>query len=297
MRVIHILGPTILLAAACSDNASPLKDLASPAVSERVAAPAAAGSAQIRSAPATSFWGTQKLIRTAELRIQVRDVPAALRLTDSIAQSQQTLLADSRTSQDADGKRTAEVSLRVPSSQFASLLQTLRGLGSLQSESMGARDVTKEYADLETRLAVKEQTVTRLRSLFDTRTAKLAEVLEVERELGRAVTELEQMKGERRYLDQQVALSTVRLILFERLPSQTSQVTKPIADALHSAMQVLANSIGTIIYFVVALLPWILVAITIVWSVKPLRRRLFPSHSGRVPADTEGDGNASASGT
>jgi hypothetical protein len=60
----------------------------------------------------------------------------------------------------------AWVILRVPSQQFEGLVQSLRGLGTLRSESIGAQDVTKEYADLETRLAVKEQTVTRLRALL-----------------------------------------------------------------------------------------------------------------------------------
>src|SRR5437016_5270080 len=111
MRVVQILGPFILLATACGDRASSPGDSTAPATSEpRVAAATAPRTqTQLPSAPASSFWASQKLIRTAELRIQVRDVPTALRLTDNIARSQQTLLADSRTSQDADGKRTAEV--------------------------------------------------------------------------------------------------------------------------------------------------------------------------------------------
>ena len=42
--------------------------------------------------------------------------------------------------------------------------------------------------------------VTRLRSLLTTRAAKLSDLVEVERELGRAITELEQMEGERRFM-------------------------------------------------------------------------------------------------
>jgi hypothetical protein len=287
MRVVQIFGPIIMLTAACGDrrDRASLKVATSLARSELPDATAAAAPAiaQLGLAPASSFWATQKLIRTAELRIQVRDVLTALKITDSIARNQQTLLADSRTSQDADGKRTAEVILRAPSQQFAGLLQALRGLGSLQGESIGTQDVTKDYADLETRLAVKEQTVTRLRALLENRTAKLSEVLEVERELGRAVAELEQMKGERRYYDQQIALSTVKLTLFERVPSQVSQVTKPIADALQGSMQALGSSIGTIIYLFVALVPWLLVTLGVVRLVKPLRRRFLPRRSGTVP--------------
>ena len=277
MRVVQIVLPSILLAVACGDRAV-RKDSSSRVVVERASTAAAPAPASVQAGftPASAFWATQKLIRTAELRIQVRDVLAALKITDSIAKNQQTLLADSRTSQDADGKRTAEIVLRAPSAQFAGLLQALHGLGSLQSEAIGTQDVTKDYADLETRLAVKEQTVARLRVLMENRTAKLAEILDVERELGRAVAELEQMKGERRYYDQQIALSTVKLTLFERVPSQTSQVTKPIAEALQGSMQVLGSSIGAIIYMFVALIPWLLVALVVVRVVKQVRRRIPP---------------------
>ena len=103
---------------------------------------------------------------------------------------------------------------------------------------------------------MKQQTVTRLRGLMENRTAKLSEVLEVERELGREVAELEQMKGEQRFYDRQIALSTVSLTLFERAPSQIAQATKPIADALHDSLEILGRSIGTVVYLTVALVPW-----------------------------------------
>jgi len=122
---------------------------------------------------------------------------------------------------------------------------------------------------------VKQQTVTRLRGLMENRTAKLSEVLEVERELGREVAELEQMKGEQRFYDQQIALSTVSLTLFERAPSQIAQATKPIADALHDSLEILGRSIGTVVYLTVALVPWVLVVSAVSWLVVVLRRRVF----------------------
>jgi hypothetical protein len=283
MRIVHRLAAVIVFATACSKDGVTYKDVASsrrpaPTTSERIEA------AQTPSgAAAASFWGTQKLIRTADLRIQVQDVPTALRRIDSIAKSQQTLLANSRTSQDGDGKRTAQVVLRVPSSQFGELLKSLRALGAVQNESIQAEDVTKAYADLETRMLVKQQTVTRLRGLLENRTAKLADVLEVERELGRAVAELEGMKGERRYYDQQIALSTVTLTFFERVPSQIGEVTKPIVDALHDSLQVLGRSIATVIYIVVALAPWMVLGLGTAWLVVVLRRRFAKPAVSVVP--------------
>ncbi len=278
----------ILLLASCSKGASSPEVQAVQYASVQSTA-GGAPSAQDAAAPQPSAsptsptdWATQKLIRSAELRVQVKDVTAAARGADSIAQASHALVADSRTTQDADGLRTSEILLRVPSQDFPALLRAVRGLGVVKSESVNTQDVTKEYADLETRLAVKEQTVARLRALLDNRTAKLSDVLEVERALSDAITMLEQMKGERRYLDQQIAMSTVRLTLFERTPSQVSQITRPIGDALRSAMDVLGRSIGAAIYFIVALVPWVLVALGVIWLVPAWRRR-FLSRSARTP--------------
>jgi hypothetical protein len=226
-------------------------------------------------ATAATYWAAQKLIRTADMQIQVGDVTAALKATDSIARTNESLVADSRTTQDADGKKTANVVIRVPTTRFAGVLQALRGVGAVKQEGVATQDVTKEYADLETRLAVKEQTVGRLRGLLDSRSAKLSDVLDVERELSRAITELEQMKGERRYYDQQIELSTVKLVLFERTPSRVTQIAGPISGAFHNSLDILGNSVGVMIYLVVAIAPWILIAVGTVWGVTRLRRRFI----------------------
>lgn len=280
MRNAQMLMVATGFAIACGgDEKTAGKDLASAASGEAArfavaAAPMAAPGAGV--APVAAFYAKQKLIRTADLRVQVRDVSVTLKSIDSIALSSQALVANSHTQGQADGKRTATVVLRVPAGQFGDLLKALRGLGTLQNESVAAEDVTKAYADLETRLLVKQQTVTRLRGLMENRTAKLSEVLEVERELGREVAELEQMKGEQRFYDQQIALSTVTLALLERAPSQIGQATKPIAEALHDSLEILGKSIGTVVYVTVALVPWILVGCAVASLIVVVRRRTLP---------------------
>jgi hypothetical protein len=91
------------------------------------------------------------------------------------------------------------------------------------------------------------------------------------------------MKGQQRYYDQQIALSTVRLTLFEQLPSRIGQAAKPIIDALSSSLELLGNSIGTLIYLAVAIVPWVVVALGIVWLVPAWRRCLLSREAGTEP--------------
>ncbi|MEO8946698.1 MAG: DUF4349 domain-containing protein [Gemmatimonadaceae bacterium] len=240
------------------------------------AAPQALGTiAQAGSTPSvSSFWDAQKLIRSAELEIEVKDIQSSMHLADSIVRQHGALLADSKLSQDADGRRQAELSIRVPSDSFANTVATLRQLGDVRSEAVNTQDVTKEYTDLQTRLTVKEEEVGRLRSLLNERTAKLTDVLDVERELARAVTELEQMKGEQRYYDQQIALSSITLTLTDRTRSIGAQVTAPVGRALRASFGVIGTSLSAMVYVVALLLPWAILGLVIWWVSMRVRARL-----------------------
>ena len=88
------------------------------------------------------------------------------------------------------------------------------------------------------------------------RTGKLADVLEVERELSRAVTELEQMKGERRYYDRQVAVSSIAVDVYELGQIASGGIAEPVTEALHRSLGLLATSASMLIYAVVFLAPW-----------------------------------------
>lgn len=224
-------------------------------------------------APAATYWASQKLIRTAELRIEVTNVRVAAQTADSLVRQSGALVTESKTSQDAQQRHEAQLVVRVPSEHLAATLVALRRLGDVQEESISTQDVTREYADLDTRLAVKEQTVARLRSLIESHTAKLAEVLEVERELARAVTELEEMKGARRYFDQQIALSTIKLSLVDHAAARSGQLTGPVRAAFHNSLDVLGTSLSGVIYLITFLLPWTVVVIPLWWVAQRWRTR------------------------
>ncbi|HEX4681095.1 MAG TPA: DUF4349 domain-containing protein [Gemmatimonadaceae bacterium] len=155
---------------------------------------------------------------------------------------------------------------RLPSDRFAETLGALRVLGEVQSDVETTQDVTREYTDLETRRAVKQQTVARLRSLLDTHTAKLADVLAVENELARTVTELEQLEGEKRYVDQQIALSSIALTLTEPAVTRVYAFTDPVAQAFRSSVEVFGISVAGIVYGFVFIAPWAIIA-TVLWIV------------------------------
>lgn len=246
-------------------------DVTVPHAATSAAAPAAVQTSGTNGGAAPAVLPARQIIRSAELYIEVRDVRAAAQRADSAVQRTGGIIAQSNISGSDGGRRTASLVVRVPSDSLATTLMLLRTLGDVTTDRIESQDVTKEYTDLATRLAVKEQTVARLRSLIENRTAKLADILEVERELARAVTELEEMKGGQRYYDQQIALSTIRLNLIDIEAAESTQLTGPVRTALRHSLEGMGRSFSAVIYLVTFLLPWALVIVPAWWLVNRVR--------------------------
>lgn len=215
-----------------------------------------------------------KLIFTATLRIETPDFRAAAEQAGRAAMALGGYVSDRQSSEDGRGRERGQITLRVPSGNFDGALSALKKLGRVKSEGVQTQDVTKAYADLETRLKVKRETATRLREILTRQTGKVSEVLEVEREIARVVEEIEQAEGERRYFDNQVSLSTITLFLHEPDAMVSPGAVDPVLAALRQALRIMGESLGSLIELTAGLLPW-LVAVYLAFraALWRLRRR------------------------
>jgi hypothetical protein len=68
--------------------------------------------------------------------------------------------------------------------------------------------VTKQYFDTDSRLNSARVMEQRLIDILKTKTGKVADLLEVERELGRVRAQIEEMQGALKYMDAQVQFAT-----------------------------------------------------------------------------------------
>ena len=202
-----------------------------------------------------------KLIRTATLTVEVERFDSAAAAVGRIAEASGGYVADAQRSQDARGHWRGVVTLRVPAERFGSTLEALKGLGDVQDETQSTQDVTKAYTDLEIRITIKREAAQRLRDILANRTGRLSDVLDVERELSRVVEEIERMEGERRFYDQQVAMSTITATLYEPGAERGEGPLAPITVALGNAVRTLATSVGALIYVIAYLAPWLVLAL------------------------------------
>lgn len=215
----------------------------------------------------------RKLIRNGEMSIEVRDFDATARKVTEIAQSFGGYVADSQASGDG-GRRSGTMTIRVRADAFDEALKALRALGKVQTEHVGTQDITKAYTDLEARLRVKSDAAERIREILKSRSAKLADVLEAEKQLSALIEQIEVMRGERRFYDQQVALSTISADLHEPEAVARPSAFAPLRTALRNSLSTLSESLAGFVTGTLYVLPWaaLLFVLVSLWR----RRRRVP---------------------
>jgi hypothetical protein len=154
------------------------------------------------------------ILRAASLEIVCREIEKTRDAIEQIALRHGGYVAGLRSSGVPSGPRSLEVSLRVPAAELGKALAEIRPLGQVSGERISGEEVTRQYVDLVARLENARHTEQRLLEVLANRTGKLADILEVEREVARVREEIERMDAERRMLEirAQLAVLEVRVV-------------------------------------------------------------------------------------
>ncbi len=219
---------------------------------------------------------TRKLIRTAELTLQVKDYAKTRRLIDAQLRTLGGYIESAQIRHHDETVSHANLIIRVPSDHLDAFLRGSRGMGKVSTESLKARDVTDQHVDIRARLGNARKLEGRLLELASTRAQNVKGLLEVERELARIRETIERYDATLKNLDGQVSMSRVALTLTTRRVYRAA--TKPsLGEQLHNT---LAKSFAgmlklghSILLALVALLPWIPPVGLVYWLGRRLVRR------------------------
>ena len=213
----------------------------------------------------------RKLIRTGTLSVEVRRYAEAAEKAVAIAEAHGGYLSGANAAREAGDRQRGTLTLSVEARSFDAVFRKLKELGRVESAAVETRDATREYTDLETRLAVKRDAQARLLEILRTRTGKLSDLVEAERELSRLVEEAERLEGERRYLAKQVELATITIEIFEPAAFLRDGAAAPLFQAVRDALPLLSRSVAMMLYASAAALPWVIVAV-LVWKLRKRSR-------------------------
>jgi hypothetical protein len=198
---------------------------------------------------------TAMIIRNGVASVQVDSLELAISAVQRIAASLGGWVGNTSLSAGEHEIRSATIELKIPAARFDEALAGLKPIGTVESVNSTAEDVGEEFVDLSARTANARRLEARLITLLATRTGKLEDVLNVERELARVREEIDRYEGRLRYLRARVATSTLVVTVHERAPlvSPTpgeSVIGEAFKDAWRNFVRFVAAfiaSLGTVI--------------------------------------------------
>jgi hypothetical protein len=264
-----------------ADSAAGFMAAESPALAEprpaRKRAPASPPVAQSQSPPQPRATPTErKIIRNANLNLEVDSVDEIMRRIKQVVKQKGGYISNETVSEDNYARKTGSVSCRIPADQLDEVLELFQGWGKVENVSVFANDITEQYYDLEVRMANQKALERRLLELLQRQTSKLADLLQIERELARVRTEIDSMEGRKRLWDNQIAYSTVVVYLQERLPvvvGKEGGVWRTLVQSFGRAADNFVLSIAGIIATSGAIIPFVVILLILWLLIRVWKRR------------------------
>ncbi|MDB5256768.1 MAG: hypothetical protein JWM14_1463 [Chitinophagaceae bacterium] len=212
---------------------------------------------EIREKPAAAPVA-KKIIKDGELSVKTKDIASAKKVLDAALKSYHAYY-ESETLDNNEYNTTYTLKIRVPSNQFESLLIAIeKGEGEVTAKSIQSYDVTEEYVDIEGRLKNKREYLKRYKDLLG-RANTIKDILALEENIRVLQEEIESKEGRLKYLNDQVAYSTLNMTLFYNKeyvfkPAEEQKFSEQVKSALSKGW----HSLVGFILWLIKVWPWII---------------------------------------
>ena len=158
------------------------------------------------------FSDERMIVRTGQMSLIVEDVQVAIEEITGMAEGFEGYVVSSRVWKIRE-RLVGSISIRIDAEHFGDATRLLRELAvDVASESSSSRDVTEEYVDLTSKLKNLEATEEQLLTILE-KAETVEDILNVQRELSRTRSEIEQTKGRMQYLERTSATSLIEIAL------------------------------------------------------------------------------------
>jgi hypothetical protein len=228
-------------------------------------APAAAGGGSAlngrRAQTAAELVRERAVISTGVVSLLSKDAGDTRADVQKIVDVHRGEVTDEETTTDADGGiERSRLVVRVPAADFYQTVEQLERVAELESSTKSSEDVTTQVIDTEVRIRAQERSLRRIELLLG-RAQSIRDIVNIESELTRRQAELDSLKSQQAYLEDQTTMSTITV----HIEQKGERREKPETDesgflaglsggwtALRAFATVLAMVAG-------ALLPWAVV--------------------------------------
>jgi hypothetical protein len=160
----------------------------------------------------TSF--DQKLIKTGNLSYRVNNLFTERQRINQIINTTLSYISN-ETQDNQSGKNSQYLTIRIPAEHFDKFMeQLIDGVKVFDYKNIYVEDVTDQYTDLESRISTKKAIEIKYIALLD-RAKTIAEILEIERQIGFLRTDIEAAEARFKTISNQIAYSTLDITIYE----------------------------------------------------------------------------------
>ncbi|WP_156826097.1 DUF4349 domain-containing protein [Paenibacillus terrigena] len=215
--------------------------------------------------PLSGSTDQRKLIYQANVTMEVKNYgKAQTELQNKIQLVGGYLLQFS--DQKSDYELGGNFTFKVPANGFMDFMQQLGKMEHTKYErQLQGQDVTEEYVDLASRLKAKQVVEKRLLGFMD-KAVNAGDLLKFSSQLAEVQEQIEQIQGRMRYLDQNVAYSTISLRLYQPIEStdpgllaKDKTFTERMGITLEKSWDAVVTFFQGLILVLIAIFPFIII--------------------------------------
>jgi hypothetical protein len=145
--------------------------------------------------------------------------------------------------------------------------------GRIISETTNSEDLTRQIVDTEARLRAQTALRDRLQELLRSRPGRLADLLEVERELARVQAEIDAVQSALAVMRTRVAMSELNLTYRSAPRPVGSDTFEPLRQAFANFLGIIVGGFAAIITLIAVLIPFAIVLVPLAWLLLRWRKR------------------------
>lgn len=166
--------------------------------------------------------------------------------------------------------------IRVGAENFDKLVEELKSEAIvIEKLQVNSQDVSEEYVDLNARLKTKKEARTRYMDILKKKTGSVKDVIEAEDAIRRITEEIESKEGRLRYLNDRIKLSSISLVLYQKLTTEDIPEVEEITfgDRLLSSLELGWKFILGVLLFFITIWPAVLILLALlIWKRKWFRK-------------------------
>jgi hypothetical protein len=217
------------------------------------------------------------IMKRADVRFQVENVETNTKNIEKLVSAHKGLVSRQNLST-ATEQISNEITIRVPSSAFVSLLDDLAKESKfVDYKRIASENVTEEYEDIQTRLKTKKEVRDRYIDILKTKAKTVEDILKAEEHIRVLQEEIEAKEGRLNFLKTRVAMSEVNLEIYQKVIYKESPtlIEKPYIAKVREALGNGWSLITSLSLFIINSWPVLILISMIFWAWRRRRRRLM----------------------